>query len=172
MNTSRAIDFIQFKVVTATPTTRYHTFFIDDIEKRAKLLDKRTILIDDKESVQYKGVHIFLSFNWKYFKHRGSDDLSASAVDQVYDDEYNTDYDPLWLVSQFLQNTVYFVPKPWKAPDPATPEIKLILANDEISLPQILDGIHKGNFQLNVKTADPVTDLSLTTIKELGFNLL
>ncbi|MEP2447405.1 MAG: hypothetical protein ABJI69_09270 [Balneola sp.] len=173
MNESRDIQLIQFKVVTVAPaTTTYHTFFIDDIDKRAQLLEKRTTLIDDTESVEYKGVHLFLNCNWKYFKHRGSDPDSSSAIDDVYDDAYNTDYDPVWLLAQFLQHTVYFVPKPWKAPDPATTEIKVILSTNDVPLPEVIDGVHKGNFQLQFKSADPVTDLSLSTIKELGFNLL
>ncbi len=170
MNTSEYIEYIQFKVVSDGPVTTYHSFYLENLDKDARLIKKETELIDDVIYQQFRGARLFFSAGWEHFKHYVSD--SASALDQgEYDEVHNVDYDPVWLVNQFITNQVFFIPKPGEN-EATWPPIEVVLEGNQIKLPNIKDGIHYGSFTLNFKSKGPVTDLSENEIKQLGFNVL
>ena len=148
-------DIIQYKI-----NNNYESYLFNNLSKSVKKIERKTTLWDYTEKKEVYGVKLFFELAMDYFMHRGT----RSNPTGSYATEYDTTKDTVWLISQFLQNTVYFVPFENR-------EYEVVLTSDSVDLTQIKDNIHSGAFKLSFHTPNVITDLTLSTLDDLGFKI-
>ena len=155
MQSTRYNDIIQFNI-----GSNYESYLYDNLSKSVEKISRKTTLWDYSEVEEIYGVKLYFNLKFTYFLHRGTRSTKTGA----YSTEYDTSKDTVWLISQFMQNTVYVVPAENR-------EYQVVLTNNRVKLTEIKDQIHTGEFELAFHTPNPITDLSLSTLDDLGFQI-